>query len=90
LQRERRVEFSFEGPHYYDILRWEIAGDELNRQFTGIKLTDSPSTYKDYAVDSEGYYIYQKRNFIKGINELWPIPLSKIQINNKLLQNSGY
>lgn len=90
IRRERRVEFAFEGLHYYDILRWGIAAEELNRQFTGMKLTDSPASYKDYTVDSEGYYIYQKRNFIKGTNELWPIPLSEIQINSKLTQNKGY
>jgi len=90
IRRERRVEFAFEGLHYFDILRWETAAEELNRQYTGMKLTNTPATYKDYAVDSEGYYIYQKRNFKKGINELWPVPLSEIQINNKLTQNKGY
>jgi hypothetical protein len=52
--------------------RYKIAAEELNRQCTGMKLTDTPATYKDYAVDSEGYCIYQKRNFIKGTKELWP------------------
>lgn len=90
IRRERRVEFAFEGLRYYDILRWGIAAEELNRQFTGMKLTNDPAHYNDYEVDEEGYLIYQKKEFKKGVNELWPIPLSEIQINPNLTQNSGY
>ncbi|WP_211300817.1 RagB/SusD family nutrient uptake outer membrane protein [Spirosoma oryzae] len=90
LRRERKVEFAFEGLHYYDIQRWGTAATELNRQFTGMKLTNSPATYKDFPVDSQGFYIYQKRNFVAGRNELWPVPQSEIDINPGLTQNKGY
>jgi len=92
LRRERRVEFAFEGLRYYDILRWGIAGDELNHQFTGQKLTNDPANYTAYPVDADGYYIMtqQNRKFIKGKNELWPIPQSERDINPNLSQNSGY
>jgi hypothetical protein len=90
VRRERHVELAFEGERYYDILRWGIAGDELNQQFTGMKLTTDPANYKDFAVDEKGYFKAQKRNFKKGVNELWPIPLSEIQINPNLEQNPGY
>jgi len=88
VRRERRVEFAFEGIRYYDILRWGVAAEELNRQFTGMKLTSEEA--KTYPVDADGYYIYKKRNFKKGINELWPIPQSERDINKNLTQNSGY
>ena len=90
VRRERRVELAFEGLRLYDVLRWDIAAQELHRQFTGMKLTNDPSTYTDYPVDSEGYYLFQKRNFIAGKNELWPIPQSEITINKNLTQNPGY
>jgi len=90
VRRERRVELAFEGEHYYDILRWGTAAEELNHQFTGMKLTTNPKNYTDYPVDENGYFLAQKRNFKKGINELWPIPLSEIQINSNLKQNPGY
>ena len=90
IRRERRVELAFEGLRYYDLLRWGIAAEELNRQFTGMKLTNDPANYTDYPVDNEGYYIYERKAFKKGINELWPIPLSEIQINPNLTQNAGY
>lgn len=90
VRRERTVEFAFEGLHYYDILRWGIAASQLNRQFTGMKLTNNPTIYKDFPVDDHGFYIYQKRNFVAGKNELWPVPQSERDINPNLTQNPGY
>ncbi len=90
IRRERKAEFAFEGIHYFDIQRWGTAASELNRQFTGMKLTNTPATYKDFPVDNQGFYIYQKRNFIAGKNELWPIPQSERDINANLTQNPGY
>jgi starch-binding outer membrane protein, SusD/RagB family len=90
IRRERRVEFAFEGLRYYDLLRWGVAAEELNKQFTGMKLTTDPANYKDYPVDNEGYLIYQKRSFKAGVNELWPIPQSERDLNKKLTQNPGY
>ncbi|PXV55995.1 SusD-like starch-binding protein associating with outer membrane [Dysgonomonas alginatilytica] len=90
VRRERRVEFAFEGLRYYDILRWGIAADELNGTFTGMKLTNDPANYTSYKVDDEGYYIFETKKFKKGTHELWPIPLSEMQINKNLVQNAGY
>ncbi|MDR6197377.1 RagB/SusD family nutrient uptake outer membrane protein [Siphonobacter sp. SORGH_AS_0500] len=90
IRRERKVEFAFEGLHYYDIQRWGTAATELNRQFTGMKLTNNPATYKDFPVDNQGFFLYQKRNFVAGRNELWPIPQSERDINPNLTQNPGY
>jgi hypothetical protein len=55
-----------------------------------MKLTNNPASYTDYPVDANGFFIYQKRNFKAGINELWPIPQSERDINKGLSQNSGY
>lgn len=90
IRRERRVEFAFEGLRYYDILRWKIAAQELNRQFTGMKLTNDPQNYTEFPVDQDGYLLYQRRNFKEGINELWPIPQSERDINKNIGQNTGY
>ena len=91
IRRERKVEFAFEGIHYFDILRWGTAAQELNRQFTGMKLTNSPATYTDYAVDADGYFVMpNKRNFKAGVNELWPVPQTERDINPNLTQNTGY
>jgi len=90
IRRERRVEFAFEGLRYFDCLRWGIIASENNQQFTGMKLTNDPANYKDYPVNPNGYYIFKKRNFIVGKNELWPIPQSERDLNKNLTQNPGY
>lgn len=90
VRRERKVELAFEGVHYYDILRWGIAAQELDRQFTGMKLTNTPESYTAYPVDEQGFYIYQNKNFVAGVNELWPIPQTELNVNHNLVQNSGY
>ncbi len=90
IRRERRVEFAFEGLRYFDCLRWGIIGSENNKQFTGMKLTNTPSSYTAFPVDADGYYIYKKRSFITGKNELWPIPQSERDLNKNLTQNPGY
>lgn len=90
VRRERLVEFAFEGKRFYDILRWGIAAEENNRQFTGMKLTNDPASYTANHVDDEGYLIYLQRHFKKGINELWPIPQPERDINKNLTQNPGY
>lgn len=90
IRRERLVEFAFEGLRFYDLLRWGIAAEKLNRQFTGMKLTNDPASYDDFPVDEDGYLIYQERNFIEGVNQLWPIPQEEIQVNPNLTQNPGY
>ena len=90
VRREREVELAFEGVHYFDILRWGIAAEKLNRQFTGMKLTNNPAEYTDYNVDQDGYLIYLKRDFVSGVNEIWPIPQVEIDVNPNLTQNPGY
>lgn len=90
IRRERRVEFAFEGIRYFDCLRWGIIGSENNQQFTGMKLTNDAANYKDYPVNANGYYLFRKRNFITGKNELWPIPQSERDLNKNLTQNPGY
>jgi hypothetical protein len=90
LRRERRVELAFEGPRLFDLLRWGIAAEELKGDFTGLKLTNDAAHYTTYPVDADGYYKWEFKNFKKGVNELWPIPLGEMQVNKNLTQNPGY
>lgn len=68
-------------------MRWGIIEDELaGRQFTGMKVAKSKvNNTTSYEVNDEGYILYKKT-----INELWPIPLSELEINENLKQNTGY
>lgn len=92
VRAERRVELAFEGLHYFDILRWGTAKDELNHYFTGVKLSDDPDArnYKGTSpVDENNYYKFEDRKWADH-NRYWPIPQSDRNINPNLKQNEGY
>lgn len=92
VRRERRVEFLGEpGIRYWDIIRWGIAHTVINGKFYGMKVTNNPATYTQYKVNEKGnILIIDKESFNKDRDYLWPIPLSEIDINAKLVQNPGY
>jgi hypothetical protein len=90
VRLERKVEFAFEGMRLYDLLRWGTAADEINTAFTGLWLTNTPSSYTKFKVDAQGYYVYGQKVFTKGVNERWPIPLTEMNVNKNLVQNPGY
>ena len=73
VRRERVTELALEGIHYFDLLRWETAVEEIRGKYYGMKLTDDPENYTLLPVNEEGYLYYTERNF-KEENLLWPIP----------------
>lgn len=92
VRAERRVELAFEGLHYFDILRWGTAKEELNHYFTGVKLSDDPNArnYKGTSpVDKDNYYMFEDRKW-DDHNRYWPIPQDDRNINKNLKQNEGY
>ena len=89
VRRERVTELALEGIHYFDLLRWETAVEEIRGKYYGMKLTDDPENYTLLPVNEEGYLYYTERNF-KEENLLWPIPQTEIDINPNLVQNDGY
>jgi starch-binding outer membrane protein, SusD/RagB family len=93
VRRERRVEFCWE-PYirWMDIHRWGITSQVVNKKFYGMKLTDDPANYTAYPVDATGHlFSIDKTGFyITPKNDLWPIPLSEIDINPDLGQNPDY
>lgn len=81
LYWERGFELSFEGQRKFDLIRWGVLGD-------AIKLFGEASAVNKK--ENKPYPAYQ--NFIKGKNELLPIPLAEMQSNPKLegKNNNGY
>lgn len=68
LEKERRVEFVFEGMRWFDLVRTGRAQTVLNAYFTSKGLNFKVDAYE----------------------LLMPIPQSEIDINPKLVQNTGY
>jgi len=96
VRNERRIEFSQEEfIRWWDIRRWGIFVERVNRKFYGLKLTDDPENYTDYSVETVGRYrghkiVLDKTGSIDSKYELLPIPIYEININPSLEQNPGY
>lgn len=86
IRRERRVELAFEGKRYWDLIRWGIAGTNLNRQLHGIAITSTNGVLNYAPVTVPG----GDRKFDASKNNLFPIPQSAIDQNKNLTQNPGY
>lgn len=96
IRRERRVELSFEGFAYWDLIRWKTAEIELPKTLYGSYLFSEYLTEegqkwaKDTPVDDKNYIILQAsslRKFDPEKDYLWPIPINEIAKNPKIEQN---
>jgi starch-binding outer membrane protein, SusD/RagB family len=83
IRNERMVELAFEGQRYWDLKRWMIAEDYLNRPIRGWNAEGT--TESDYYLET---YIYQRKFATKDY--FWPIRQKSIDSNHKLVQNMGW
>ncbi|MFV0506517.1 MAG: RagB/SusD family nutrient uptake outer membrane protein [Bacteroidales bacterium] len=83
IRQERMNELAFEGQYYYDVRRWLIAEDLLNRPATGWnRMGEVTDEFYNVVV------LEQPRFSIKDY--LMPIKTSTILQNNRLVQNPGW
>jgi len=89
IRRERRIELCFEAKRFYDIIRWVIAEDVMNKDLHGMKITNSSPN------DNKGKWIYE----VVGLNHphvftkkmyMNPVPQPVMDQNKKIVQNPGY
>ncbi len=84
IQRERLIEFAFEGQRFWDLRRWKLAAEELNEDITGLTVTGrTPGAYNiERTVFSQ--------TFITPRDYLWPIGNYETRRNPKLVENPGW
>ncbi|UIR55987.1 RagB/SusD family nutrient uptake outer membrane protein [Sphingobacterium sp. SRCM116780] len=100
IRRERKVELSFEGLAYWDLIRWKTAEIELPKTLLGSYLfseylTDPGQKWdaSKTPVNDKNYIILQNaslRKFDPSKDYLWPLPTTEIAKNPKLEQNPNW
>jgi len=83
IQRERMIEMAFEGSRTFDLNRWKLSEEYMNKAIRG---------WSVYEKDPELFYtpqvLYTGAFTLK--NYLWPIKQSTLLQNSNLVQNPGW
>lgn len=77
IRHERRVELAMEGHRWFDIVRWGIAAQIMDKDTGSYGSHESPEARQEMAT------------FVEGKHELFPLPAEEV-IMNPMEQNSGY
>lgn len=88
IRQERKIEFVFEGHHCWDLRRWKIAEDVLNKPHKGwnVMKTDAQGFYNDFTLPG---VVSAEPKFISPRDYFWPIKSEEIMISN-IVQNPGW
>ena len=83
LRWERRLEMAMESSRYFDLRRWGIASETLNKYFS----LEQKSQYGDVKY---GEYL-KDAHYTPGKNEFYPIPYNQLYyVPGLYVQNQGY
>jgi hypothetical protein len=83
IQQERMIELAFEGKRFWDIRRWKIASDLLNKPIKGwnVQGTTTANYYNVVTIEAIGF---------TDKEYLWPIKDGDLRTNKNLIQNPGW
>lgn len=83
IRKERLIEMAFEGGRFWDLRRWKLSYDYMNKPIKGWNVLGE--TAKDYYnVQILFNPTYSEKNY------LWPIAESELINNPQILQNPGW
>ncbi len=84
IQRERLIELAFEGQRFWDLRRWRLSSEELNKDITGFTMIGK--TIETYNVEKTIF----NQTFISPRDYLWPIGNYETRRNPLLVENPGW
>ena len=83
IRKERLNELAFEGPRFWDMRRWKLAEQDMNRTIRGLNIyEDTPEEF--YKVQT----IFNTSFTLKDY--LWPLSIEEMVRNKNLVQNPGW
>ncbi len=90
IRNERKLEMAFEDHRYWDVKRWRIATDALSIQVEGLRILrhidsfgNETFTYETFDAEAAKMNFFERHYYL-------PIGQSRINNNNKLIENPGY
>ena len=83
IRRERMNELAFEGIRFWDLRRWKLSKEYMNRPIRGLNVTGETAA-ELYQVQT----VYELR--FEDKDYLWPIRQSVLMKNINLVQNPGW
>lgn len=87
IRNERAVELCLEDSRFWDVRRWKTAPVELNTTIMRLKITkgaDDKFTYEEIPVDKNPFRVFQPLHYF------FPLPMTEVMKNTKMVQNPGY
>ncbi|MDD3853654.1 MAG: RagB/SusD family nutrient uptake outer membrane protein [Syntrophomonadaceae bacterium] len=84
IQRERLNELAFEGARFWDLRRWKLAEEYMNKP---VRILNNvrPETVEEFFQEVEVYQLtFDKKDY------LWPIRTKVLLQNRNLIQNPGW
>jgi hypothetical protein len=91
IRNERRIELAFEEHRYFDVRRWMIAEDVMNKDATGVRITKRLNGTTEYlAHTNDSRTLVEDRKFVAPKMYWLPIMQSEIDKNPNFKQNPGY
>ncbi|MDF2190720.1 RagB/SusD family nutrient uptake outer membrane protein [Paraflavitalea sp. CAU 1676] len=82
IRKERRVELAFENVRYFDTRRWKVADQTDKGPIYGLNINaDGTGFYNVVPFETR---VFEKKHY------LFPIPQGEIDVDKKLVQNTGW
>ncbi|QEH43425.1 RagB/SusD family nutrient uptake outer membrane protein [Chitinophaga sp. XS-30] len=85
IRLERRLELAFEEHRYWDLRRWKVAEQMLNKQVSGVRITRNADGTFTYGYQQVDYVSFAAKQY------LYPIPYQEVTASGGMIkQNTGW